>query len=70
MLSIILYFICLLSYKTPGGQLGPPKFVLPQILFLLWLKTPCQILEPYDNPFWEKSNIGRENKKKKKKKRC
>ena len=22
----------------------------------LWVKTPCKILEPYDNPFWEKSN--------------
>jgi hypothetical protein len=26
--------------------------------------TPCKIKKPYDNPFWEKSNIGGEKKKK------
>ena len=23
-------------------------------LIFLWLKTPCKISEPFDNPFWEK----------------
>ena len=33
-----------------------PVFFLPQILFFLWLKTPCKFSEPYDNSFWEKGN--------------
>ena len=36
-----------------------------QICFLK-LKTPCKILETYDNPFLEKSNRIREKKKKRK----
>jgi hypothetical protein len=42
----------------PGGR-GSPILFEPQILFLLRLKTPCKISEPFDNPFWEKSNPSR-----------
>ena len=45
-----------------GGRGGPPNFVPPQILFFLWVKTPCKISEPYDNPFWEKSNPAQRKK--------
>ena len=41
--------------KKSSGREGPPNFFSLQILFFLWVKTPCKILEPYDNPFWEKS---------------
>ena len=41
-----------------------PHFFPPQILSFSWVKTPCQISKPYDDPFWEKSNIGGEKKKK------
>jgi hypothetical protein len=51
--------------RPPGGQTGSPKFVSPQILCFLWVKTPCKISEPYINPFWEKNNMGRKKKKKK-----
>jgi hypothetical protein len=27
----------------------------PNLIFLS-IKTPCKISEPYNNPFWEKSN--------------
>ena len=27
------------------------------------LRSPCKISDPYVNPFWEKSNAGREKKK-------
>jgi hypothetical protein len=41
------------------------KFVFTSILIFLCLETPCKISEPYDNPFWVKSNIGgkRESKR-------
>ena len=34
------------------------------ILFFWCLKTPCKISEPYDNPFWEKSNPAQRKKEK------
>ena len=49
---------------TPGTG-GGPHFCLPQILFLLWLKTPSKISEPYDNPFWEKSKRNKEEESEK-----
>jgi hypothetical protein len=39
------------------------------ILIFLLLRSPCRISEPYDNPFWEKSDGGRRKKKEKKKER-
>ena len=45
--------------KTPRGQGG----CLTQILFVVWLKTPCKISEPYDNPFWEKSKWRRKRER-------
>ena len=49
-------FVSFQGILNTGGQGGPPKFVLPQILFFLWLKTQHKISEPYINSFWEKSN--------------
>jgi hypothetical protein len=43
------------AHARPSVQ-PPIKKISPQILFCLWLKTPCKISEPYDNPFWEKNN--------------
>ena len=40
--------------SIPQGAGGSPNFFLPQILFL-WLKIPCKISEPYDDPFWANS---------------
>ena len=34
---------------------APPFFFTPNLIFL-WLKTPCKVSEPYNNPFWVKSN--------------
>ena len=49
---------------TPQGQEGSPKFVFtPNLIFFVWLKTPCKISEPYDTSFWEKSNGGGEKEK-------
>ena len=39
----------------------PKKSILSY--FFVWLKTPCKILEPYDNSFWEKSNPAERRKK-------
>jgi hypothetical protein len=45
---------------------GPQFLFTPNLIFFLWLKTPCKIWEPYDNSFWEKSNnLGRERERKK-----
>ena len=32
---------------------------------LVLVQTTCKISEPYDNPFWEKSNARREKEEKK-----
>ena len=45
------------STLAEGGRGGPPNFVLPQILFFLWVKTHSKISKPYDKPFWDKSNL-------------
>ena len=45
----------LTKIDPPGGRGVPRFFSSPQILFFFWVKLPCNILEPYDNPFWEKS---------------
>jgi hypothetical protein len=42
-----------------------PNFLNLNII-ILWLKTIWNILEPYNNPLWDKSNRIREKKKKKK----
>ena len=34
---------------------GGPHFFLVGILIFLLVRRPRNILEPYDNPFWEKS---------------
>ena len=34
---------------------GGPHFFLVGILIFLLVRRPRKILEPYDNPFWEKS---------------
>ena len=34
------------TINTSGNCLGTPKFVLPYILFCVWLKTQCKIVEP------------------------
>ena len=40
---------------------GVPKFLLLiGIIIFLLVRSPCKILEPYDNPFWDFSN-GRES---------
>ena len=41
-----------------GYKGGPPNFIFTPNLIFLRLKTPCKILETYDNTFWEKSNAG------------
>ena len=42
---------------------GVPRICFqPKSYFFLWVKTPCKISKPYDNPLWEKSNAGREKK--------
>ena len=41
-----------------------PPFFPPQILIFWLVKTPCNISEPYDNPFWEKSNPSRRRERK------
>jgi hypothetical protein len=51
---------------NPPGAGGAPIFFLPQLLIVLGLKNQCQISEPYNNSFWEKSNGGRRQKKEKK----
>jgi hypothetical protein len=53
-----------LKKKKKKKKLGcPPNFFSPKISYFLWLKTPCKISEPYDNPFWEKSNPAEERQK-------
>ena len=49
----------------PWGAGEVPQFLFyPKSYYFLLLKTPCTILEPYNNPFWEKSNDrGREKKR-------
>jgi hypothetical protein len=51
--------------KKAGQGWVSPKFVFTSILIFLCLETPCKISEPYDNPFWVKSNLGgkRESKR-------
>ena len=49
----------------PGAIGGPPNLISPQILFLLWLKAPCKISEPYNNSFWEKSYPSEREKERK-----
>ena len=56
--------------STPLGAGGVPRiFFSPQILFFLCVKTPCKILEPYDNPFWEKSNPAERRERERREKR-
>jgi hypothetical protein len=56
-LSTFLFFRKKPKKSTPAGAGGGPRFFFtPNIL---WLKTPCKISKPYDNPFWEKSNIAK-----------
>ena len=43
--------------------MGSPIFYLVGILIFLLLRTPCQISEHYDNPFWVKSNSAGRKKK-------
>ena len=43
-------------------------FVIGILIFLL-LRSLCKISEPYDNPFWEKSDGGIRKKKERKKER-
>jgi hypothetical protein len=52
-----------LKIDPPGGRGGPPNFVSPQNFFFWCVKTTCKFLDPYNNLFWEKSNIRRERKK-------
>ena len=47
-----------------GGQGGPQSLFSPRILIFLWLKTPCNISKPYDNPFWGENNGGRKRERK------
>ena len=35
-----------------------------RILLFLWLRSPCEVPQPYDNPFWEKGIRGRKEKRK------
>jgi hypothetical protein len=37
---------------NPWGAGGVPQILIsPQILFVVWHKTPCKVSEPYNNPF-------------------
>ena len=53
--------------STPQGQGGSPEFCFTPNLIFLWVKTPCKISEPYNNPFLEKSKCRRKKKLKEKK---
>jgi hypothetical protein len=68
MLKIFLLFQAILFFRKKidhRGTGGTPEFVLLQILFFLWLKTPCEIPEPYDNPLLEKSKCRRKKEREK-----
>jgi hypothetical protein len=53
----------------PSGRGGgiPPIFLAPTLIFFGALKPPCKILEPYANPFWERSKCRRREKKEREK---
>ena len=47
------------NFGLCGGGRWSPNFVLVGILIFLWLRSPCKILEPYNNPFRDFSNGGK-----------
>ena len=56
-----------------GGGQFPDQFshiFFTPNLILLWVKTPYNILEPCNNPFWEKSNPSARKKEERERKRC
>ena len=60
------------SGKGRGTNMGVPQICFPIFsltpnLIFLWLKTPCKISEPYDNPFWERSKRSREKEEEREK---
>ena len=48
-LSTKTHFI-VLEFCNLGGV--PEFLLLIGILIFLWVRCPCEVLEPYDNPFW------------------
>jgi hypothetical protein len=58
---VVIFLTILINFLAISGDSwhfsgGPPNIVSHQLLFILWVKTPCKISEPYDDHFWEKSN--------------
>merc|ERR1712074_47338 len=49
-------------FRGLGG--GPQNLIFIGILLFLLLRNPCKNLKSYDNPFWGKSNAGKNNNKK------
>ena len=42
---------------------GVPYYFFIWILIFLWVWSPCKISKPYDKHFWDKSSIGRRERK-------
>jgi hypothetical protein len=55
------FFEKTLRNQPLGGIGGPPICFTPNLIFIVTL-NPTTFLEPYDDPFWEKSNCGRKKK--------
>jgi hypothetical protein len=49
------------------GLVGVPDFLLLLIgiLIFMLLRSPCEKLKPYDNPFWDFNNSGNTRKRRK-----
>ena len=56
-----------LTNGPPGCRKVRHFCSLTKIFFCWWFKTPCNILEPYDNPFWVKSKWSRKKEEEEKK---
>ena len=55
--------------SPPGGQGGGGvKFFFTQI-FIIFFRSPCKNLKPYDNPFWDFNNGGRKKEKRRREKK-
>ena len=54
------------NLHSAGGRRGPKLLVLIGILIFLLVRSPCKILDPYDNSFWGKSNPRREREEREK----
>jgi hypothetical protein len=45
------------------------SYFLSGIIKFLRIRSPCKVSEPYDNPFWKKSNAARKRERKKERKK-